>query len=398
MRKGCRALRAWAGLGSDDGIAMTAGGRHWSAAITAVGLALGGALSPWPASAAKPDDVPTLERPAPEPKPAARPVRSAPVAPPAAVKPAPTAAPAPASVTKRAAAQADRLRRLLAVKSWGYQLADLTVEEAAKSPYDLLVIDANLGLASGKPVSRADVDRLKRKPDGSQRMVVAYLSVGEAEDYRADYFSPEYLSEDAPDWLLKENDKWRGNRLVRFCHEGWQRTILGDDDGRNLYNILEPSPLYRIVETGFDGVYLDRVDAYAELGQECPDGARKMVDFVVRIGAHARKRAPGFLMILQNAEELTRHKAMLDAIDGIAKEDLFYGADHSQSLNAPAMITGSLGHLKAVKASGRAVLVVDYVTAPETKADAKKRIEAEGFVPYIGPRDLGRLWLPGKDF
>jgi hypothetical protein len=110
------------------------------------------------------------------------------------------------------------------------------------------------------------------------------------------------MTEDAPDWLMHENKDWKGNRLIRFCNEGWQLTILGDEDGRNVYNSIDPSPLYRLIELGFDGIYLDRVDVYSEITGECSNGARKMVDFIARLGTHARKRNPQFMVILQNAE------------------------------------------------------------------------------------------------
>ncbi len=297
-----------------------------------------------------------------------------------------------------AKAQAQRLQRMRAVKSWGYQLVGANLNELALTTFDLLVVDATAGVGGDHGFRPEDVARLKRKPDGSRRLVVSYLSIGEAEDYRPDYFTAEYMTEDAPDWLGKENPRWKGNRIVNFCHEGWQRTVLGDEQGRSVYNGTEPSPLYRLIELGFDGVYLDRVDVYAEVRAECPGGETAMVDFVARIASHARARDPGFLVIQQNAEELTRNRRLLDVIDALAKEDLFYGSDHTEALNSEAEIRGTLEHLKAVKGSGRPVLVVDYVISTAKKADARKRISEHGFIPYIGPRDLGRIWLPGRDF
>ncbi len=297
-----------------------------------------------------------------------------------------------------AKAQAERLQRMRAVKSWGYQLVGANINELAQTTFDLLVVDATAGVGGARGFRPEDVTRLKRKPDGSRRLVVSYLSIGEAEDYRPDYFTAEYLTEDAPDWLGKENPRWKGNRIVSFCHEGWQRTVLGDERGRSVYNGTEPSPLYRLIELGFDGVYLDRVDVYAEVRAECPGGEKAMVDFVTRLANHARMREPGFLVIQQNAEELTVNRRLLDVIDALAKEDLFYGADHTEALNSESDIRSSLEHLTAVKGAGRPVLVVDYVLSAAKKADARKRILQHGFIPYIGPRDLGRIWLPGRDF
>ena len=359
-------------------------------------------LTPAAVLAARPDEVTPAAAAEPQ---AQRPVRAPATLPgkPPGPAPATRPAPIPSSINpvgdaNAKAAQPQRLKRINAAKSWGYQLNGLRVEEAVKSPFDLIIADATSGHAAGRHFQRGEVELLKKKTDGSRRLVLSYLSIGEAEDYRPDYFSPEYLTEDAPDWLMHENPQWKGNRIIRFCQEGWQRSILGDDDGRSVYNSIDPSPLYRLMDLGFDGIYLDRVDVYSEVAKACPDSARKMVEFVARLAAHARKRDPNFLVILQNAEELVRNPLMMTTIDGLAKEDLFYGADHTEAGNGAAAVTEALGHLKAVRAAGRPVFVVDYVTDPVKKADAKKRIEQNGFVPYIAPRDLGSLWLPGKDF
>jgi cysteinyl-tRNA synthetase, unknown class len=325
---------------------------------------------------------------APAPKPAVRPQRTAPAA----------ASPQRGPTITAAEAEKRRLARMTGAKSWGYQLNGISLEELEKSPYDVLVLDATTGLASGQPFTPEQVARLKRKPDGGTRTVVSYLSIGEAEDYRPDYFDAEYMSEDAPDWLMQENPQWKGNRIIRFCKEGWQLTILGDADGRNLYNSIEASPLYKLIEAGFDGVYLDRVDVYGEIASECADSRNKMIDFVARLAAHARKKSPEFIVILQNAEELLQSPKMVKTIDAVAKESLFYGEDMSQRANSPKSVADTVENLKLAQKAGRGVFVVDYVTAKATAVDAKRRIEAQGFVPYVGPRNLGQMWYPGQHF
>jgi cysteinyl-tRNA synthetase, unknown class len=311
--------------------------------------------------------------------------------------PAPQQAKRPGAKVNLEAARPARLARINAVRSWGYQLASLSLTAAQSSPYGMLVVDATTGLDTGKAFTKEEVEILKRAPDGSRRLVISYLSIGESEDYRG-YYAKEYEEEEAPDWLMKENPQWKGNRLIRFCEKGWQQTILGDENGRNVYSGDEPSPLYRLLELGFDGVYLDRVDVYAEIAKECPDGANKMVDFVSRLAAHARKRDPEFLVILQNAEELLTHAKMVDAIDAVAKESVFYGGDMGQGKNPPTQVQAVLAHLRLAKTAGRAVFVVDYVNDRTRNADAVSRIKAEGFVPYIGPRKLDGLWLPGVQY
>ena len=244
---------------------------------------------------------------------------------------------------------------------------------------------------------------MKKKPDGSRRLVVSYLSIGEAEDYRKDYFSDEYMEEDAPDWLMHENKDWKGNRIVNVCTDGWQKTMLGDANGRSVYSSIEPSPLYRLIELGFDGVYLDRVDVYEEIGKQCPDAEKRMVDFVVRLAAHARKANPTFLVIQQNAEDLLKHPHLVKAIDAMGKESLFYGWGGGDGSNGTrtaqeSSIRWSLERLNRAKAAGRAIFVVDYVPNRASADTSQRRNRELGFIPYAGPKELNQLWLPGKNF
>jgi cysteinyl-tRNA synthetase len=295
------------------------------------------------------------------------------------------------------AAEAERLQRINTARSWGYQLSDIKLEELARAPYDLLVVDATTGLATGRRFGVSEVDRLKRKPDGARRLVISYLSVGEAEDYRPEYFAKEYMEEDAPDWLMHENKDWKGNRIIAFCSEGWQQTILGDEMGRSVYNSVDPSPLYRLLELGFDGVFLDRVDVYQEVGKRCPDAERRMVDFVVRLAAHARKKNPHFMVIVQNGEELLKHRRMIEAIDAVAKESLFHGWGTTSADNQSA-VRDSIRFLTLAKQAGRPVFVIDYAKSRAGGERSRRKIEQLGFVPYIGPKALDALWLPDRKF
>src|SRR5690606_6912430 len=83
----------------------------------------------------------------------------------------------------------------LKAKSWAFQLVNLGPEEQAKiaaSPFDLVVIDSEQFPQDKEvPLTKEEVERMKTKPDGSKRLVIAYFSVGEAEDYRW-YWKPEW--------------------------------------------------------------------------------------------------------------------------------------------------------------------------------------------------------------
>ena len=98
-------------------------------------------------------------------------------------------------------------------------------------------------------------------------------------------------------------------------------------------------------------------------------------------------------MILQNAEELLDYKPMIETIDAIAKEGLFHSWTADQGENRY-----SVAQLKKAQAAGRGVFVVDY-TSNRSKAELSvRKSRTLGFVPYIGPKDLNQLWLPGRNF
>ncbi len=113
--------------------------------------------------------------------------------------------------------------------------------------YDLFIIDA---FFEGELLTKEDIDKLKTKSNGARRLVIAYMSIGEAEDYR--YYWQDSWYENPPQWLDEENPDWPGNYKVKYWDPQWQEIIFGTED----------SYLDKILSIGFDGVYLDIIDAY----------------------------------------------------------------------------------------------------------------------------------------
>lgn len=317
-------------------------------------------------------------------------------------------------------APAEGRAALSEVKSWGYQLQDLKVERVAAAGHDLVVVDETLDEGGNGNKARS-LARLKRKPDGGRRIVLSYLSIGEAEDYRTYWHSawtaPETRSTNpvrligfnsaggnstrahfrfaggmsdkpllvptaaAPAWLGSENAEWRGNYNVRFWHPDWKSLVYGQP----------MSALDRIIAAGFDGVYLDRADVYGLWRHEQPSAKSDMIDFIAEIAAYAREKKPGFLIVLQNAEELLANKRLRHVLDGVAKEDLLYGMAEEGRANPDDEVQSSLRYLRQARTEGLPVLVVEYLGNLTDIASARNRIESEGFVAYFGPRALNML-------
>ena len=119
-----------------------------------------------------------------------------------------------------------------------------------------------------------------------------------------------------------------------------------------------------------------------------------MVDFVIRLATAARAVKPNCIIVPQNAEELLSKPGYLDAIDGIAKEDLLYGSITDGEVNLQQQVDNSVKWLAPAKEQGLAVLVVEYLDRADLRATARDEIGRLGFVPYFGPRSLDKLMFP----
>lgn len=118
----------------------------------------------------------------------------------------------------------------------------------AATNYDLLILDAYD--PDENPLTAADVASLKTKANGGTRLVLAYMSIGEAENYR--FYWQESWQPGSPRFIAEENLDWPGNYKVRYWDPDWQAIIAGNSG----------SYTQKLLDAGFDGVYLDIIDAF----------------------------------------------------------------------------------------------------------------------------------------
>lgn len=114
--------------------------------------------------------------------------------------------------------------------------------------YDLLIMD--LFFNDGTQFTSSEITQLKNKANGGKRLIISYMSIGEAENYR--YYWQSSWNTNKPTWLDSENPYWAGNYKVKYWNTEWQDIIYGNDN----------SYLKKIVDANFDGVYLDIIDAF----------------------------------------------------------------------------------------------------------------------------------------
>jgi cysteinyl-tRNA synthetase, unknown class len=296
--------------------------------------------------------------------------------------------------------------KLMPATSWAYQLQNIDVATIAACPADVVVIDTSPDGNWREDFTPAQVARMKTRPGGApNKKLIAYMSIGEAEEKRF-YWHDDWVGGDgkrktdrAPKWMDALNGQWRGNWKVRFWEPAWQANIVGADG----------CFLDRIIAQGFDGVYLDIIDAYdywmeRERGAGMrPSADAEMVAFVRRICDHARntRGCREFAVIPQNGEGLLAFPQYRAAISAIGKEDiLFDQAGHVD--NNPRVkprpdngIEEIMGYLRLALADRIPILSVEYLRdRPEDRskiAPTLTRMRAAGLIPHFGERALRTL-------
>jgi len=267
------------------------------------------------------------------------------------------------------------------------------VAKLAACGRDWIVLDASF--STDEPWTTEDLATIRAGKVG--RKVIAYLSIGEAEDYRA-YWNPAWDANHdgkpdagAPTWLLGQNPEWKGNYRVKYWQPAWQQIMLPNVD--------------QIIATGFDGVYLDIVDGFETFEQDGknfiddrvnPETGqsyrRDMVDWVKAIAARARKTNPAALVIPQNGTQLFAHADFLAAVDAVGVEDLF---THDDKLQKAADTKYVLECLAPMLAAHKPMLDIEYAKRKERRALARKAAAQHDLVWLVTDRQLKTLGESG---
>jgi cysteinyl-tRNA synthetase len=271
------------------------------------------------------------------------------------------------------------------INNWFYQLDAIKLSDIARSGYDLVVIDYSADGTDLEAFTQEQIDILRRKPDGSRRFVVCYLSIGEAEDYR--YYWKERWLKTRPTWLDEENPEWEGNYKVRYWDKEWQKIIFGSMD----------SYLDKIIDAGFDGVYLDLIDAFEYYEDVRQSAAKEMIDFVTAIRHYARniKGKKDFVIIAQNGERLMEYPEYKEIIDGIAKEDLYYGFEKSGVKTPEEEVKEAEGYLDSAIQNKKIVLLVEYDLQQQQRDEIYRKALNKGYIPFFSARDLN-IFIPDE--
>lgn len=263
---------------------------------------------------------------------------------------------------------------------------------------DWIVIDRLFDSSENGEYTAAEINLVRNARH--DRRVFAYISIGEAENYRP-YWKREWDADrngcpdrKAPPWLCAENPDWKGNYRVRYWHQAWQKIVLAQVD--------------KTIQAGFDGIYLDLVDAFEtfefdpvkkdwidhRLNTETEKSYRQdMIQWVCCIATYARKQKTSFLVVPQNGAQLLEDADYLATIDAIGIEDLFTNGNHPQKREHTHL---SIGFLDKLKTTAKPILVIEYGTNPAMVRNSTQGVEKNGYILLLTDRKLKTLGRSGN--
>jgi cysteinyl-tRNA synthetase len=267
------------------------------------------------------------------------------------------------------------------------------VRQLAACGRDWIVLDPWFNGSEHGSWSKKEIDAIRAGKTG--RKVLAYLSIAEAEDYRP-YWEKEWDGNQdgtpdygAPEFLLPENPDWQGNYRVRYWYQNWQRLVLDS--------------LNSIVAQGFDGVYLDIVDAFQffeydtakrdwvdnRLNEDTGNTFREdMIQWIRFLASHARQLRSDFLVVPQNGTELLIDDDYVNIIDGIGVEDLFTDGDQFQNTDRVQSTVHNLDHMKSTE---KPIVVIEYGQSKGARARSIAGVREHHFLLLLTDRELTTL-------
>jgi cysteinyl-tRNA synthetase, unknown class len=142
---------------------------------------------------------------------------------------------------------ADAKNYLYLINTDNYSTKQDMLNAITATNFDVVIMDL---FYNDEILTSAEVNSLKTKANGGKRLLISYINVGAAEKWR--YYWKKSWMRHLPCWLKRKYEGYNDEIWVKFWMKGWQEIIFGNDD----------SYMKKIIDAGFDGAYLDNVEAY----------------------------------------------------------------------------------------------------------------------------------------
>lgn len=245
-----------------------------------------------------------------------------------------------------------------------YDSTENYVSDSQIVPYDMAILDPD-----NHPLLFGVSDEV---------ILIAYVSFGEAENYRSYWNKIENAS-----WVLGENVYWQGNYYVDVRELAWRKVIIEE-------------VIPNIIEQGFKGIMMDTLDTAAFLEGQDPEkykGSKDaMADFVKEVHASY----PDLLLISNNGLDLMPEIAPV--LSGVLVEDINMMVDFDNDSYKPVPEEYKKYKVELLQNITRQyhlpIFVVDYISEKDTESITKDIVDLKklGFKPYIAEKNLDRIY------
>jgi uncharacterized protein (TIGR01370 family) len=208
-------------------------------------------------------------------------------------------------------------------------------------------------------------------------VLIAYVSFGEAEDYR------EYWQDiKEREWILEENPDWEGNFPVDVRNPEWKEIVV--------------SQVRSAIEKGFDGIMMDTLDTAEMLKSMDMDkyaGVQKaMRELVIEV----RNNFPDMIMISNNGLSILH--GIVGSLDALIVEDVnmmidFENGGYKRTSKEERSHKVTLINM-ALSKRPIPVFNIDYTYALNIKNVnwCKEESKKLGYRPYVAESRLDRVY------
>jgi cysteinyl-tRNA synthetase len=243
------------------------------------------------------------------------------------------------------------------VKNWICVYKKHSIVSFLRNRADLLIIDPD-------DYTKKEISFLTRK-----KQVLAYLSVGEAEEYR------KYFSTLNKEIIVKENEEWKGNFPIKFWHEDWKKT---------LFKYAE-----EIAEKGFDGFSLDVVDVW-EAYENKQLYKEKMAQLLIELSDHIQKKFPERIFLIHNSHQLFEFEEIMLRYTGILQEGLY----ETWMKEKPDQwwLEEKFQALSRLQKAGKFIALLEYTRDKTKMRQIKEAAKALGFFPSFSVKELDKIF------
>ncbi len=124
------------------------------------------------------------------------------------------------------------------------------IEAVSGSGYQLAIIDL---FFHGEAFTADEIAQMRKLPGGGQRILLGYVNIGAAENWRH-YWKKDWKI-GAPGFLHRPYHGYKDEAWVKFWDPAWKQILAGKPS----------SYVDMLIAAGFDGAYLDNVEAYLYL-------------------------------------------------------------------------------------------------------------------------------------